>query len=227
MLKLLLVSLLLTIVYSWEEFKRAFLTVLFGLLKKNPGRYYSAHLDQFVGTIVMVAAVPLGLVYFLGSRQALPNKLFWLFAGLLAISLVSAGSAIFIRRLKIVGQAAGAEKIIPLVYSLLGFLSPGFQVFTGVGSHQRRALAKLAFFLSLPALAGLVIKYLIGYAAPPNQLLPNLDVGIVTLVGALIIRIVVEFLEQFFRLYRLETLFSYFRVVLGIALAAILTLGLF
>ncbi|MEK9180972.1 MAG: hypothetical protein AAB871_01940 [Patescibacteria group bacterium] len=226
MLKLLLISILLTIVYSWEEFKHALRTLAYGLLKKNPPRYYAAHIDQFVGTIVMVAAAPVGLIYFLGSQQTLASKLFWLFAGLLLVSFVSAGSAIFARRLKMTSNVSGAQKIIPLTYAVLGLFTPMFQFFTGIGEGQRRGLTKLTFYLSLPALIGLLFKYLLDYSAPPAELLPNLDAGIVVLVGALFIRIVVELLETAFRLYRLETLFSYFRILLGIALAAILTMGL-
>ncbi len=225
MLKILLVSLLLTLVYSWEEFKRVLRVLFFGLvLKKDPGRYYKAHLDQFVGILIMLATIPIGLAYFLASNGSAFNKLGILALGLFAVSLVAAGSSIMLRRGKLISEYGGIAKLVPITFSLAGLVSPLFRSFGNFEALPRRMLAKFAFFLSLPPLAGLVFKYL--NSASPEVLVPNLDLLTLVLVAALFARIIIDFLERYFHLYRLENLSSYFRVVLGIILATVLLAGL-
>ena len=88
-------------------------------------------------------------------------------------------------------------------------------------------MAHFAFYLSLPALAGIVLRYLGHIELVGDIYLPNLDAAIALLVGSLFIRVTVDFLELYFRKLALEKFFAYYRVALGIALIALLTLGQF
>lgn len=222
MARIVLISILLTLVYSWEELKQAVRVLFYRLLRqKRPTRYYTLHLDQFVGTLVLLATIPISLAYFLASQENFLAKLGWLALSLLVISLAAAGSGIFLRRLQYLKAYEGFNKIVPLTFSVAGFVSPFFQLFNSSAILPRNVLAKFAFFLSLPPLAGLFLKHLVN-SSSPQAFLPHQDILIYILVVALFMRLVIEFLERYFRLYRLEKLFSYFRVILGIILAVLI-----
>ena len=226
MIRILILSLLLTIVYSWEDFKRTLKILFLGLLKRDPGYYYVSRLDQMVGTLILIATIPMGLTYFLVSDRPLVPKLAILAITLLIISFLAAASGGIMRWTRIARKTEGSQKIIPITLAIGGLFSPLAAVFSGAGSLHRSHLAKIALLLALPPLVGLVVKGLLTESRPPELLIPNYDALIVLLVGALIIRIVIEILERFFRLYSLERLFSYVRILLGIALAANVILGL-
>lgn len=222
MLRMILISILLTVVYSWDEFRRSVWVLLYGLFrKKHPLKYYSYKSDKLVGTLVMLATVPVGLTYILFGSGNTWNKLAWIGSGLLLISLLAAGSAVLVRRLRYLGAYEGVERIIPITFSVAGLLAPIFRLFTDFTTLPRKVLVKMTFFLSLPSFLGLSLERL-NRNAVPAELLPNMNLLLEVLVAALFVRITVEFLEQYFRLYRLNRLFSYFRVVLGIVLASVL-----
>lgn len=222
MLRMIVISLLITVVYSWNEFRRSVWVLLYGLLRrKRPLKYYSLHTDKLVGTLVTLATIPIGLTYTLFGPGNLSTKLAWMGGGLLLVSLLASGSSLFVRRLRLLGAYEGIERIVPISFSLAGLLSPTFRLFTNLTALPRKVLVKTTFLLSLPAFAGFVLARW-NRNLVPGELLPNMNLLLQVLVAALFARIIVEILEQYFHLYRLEKLFSYFRVVLGIMLAAII-----
>lgn len=225
MLRLLAISVLLTIVYSWEDFRQMIRVLAAGLLKRDPGHYYLSRLDQLVGTLVLLATIPFGLAYFLVSRQPLGYRLAMLAMQLLAFAVTAAGVRTLLFWMNETSDSAGPARYVPLVLALGGMFSPVAHLFSG-SPRYRGTLAKFAFLMSIPPLVGLLLQGLLRYSSPTGNYLPNLDLLVGFLVGALFIRITIEFLERYFRLYRLEGLFSYVRIVLGIALAATLALGL-
>lgn len=226
MTRLILVSLLLTAVYSWEEIKHAVKVLIYGFLRRpRPLRYHGAHIDQFVGVLIMLAIVPISLTYFLASETNIWQKLGYVALALLAISAAAAGSGLMLRRLRYLHTYDGGTKIIPIVFSVAGLVTPAVRIFSGIDILPRKVLAKFAFLLSLPPLLGLVLKNSVAAAVPRPELLPNLNILIIVLTAALFARIAAEFLESHFRLYRLERLFPYFRVLIGILLAVALLGG--
>jgi undecaprenyl pyrophosphate phosphatase UppP len=131
----------------------------------------------------------------------------------------------FVYWIKAAKHETGTDKLVPLTFSILGLFSPIFHPFSGLDGGQRKILAKFVLFLSLPALGGIVLRYIGSLPADSNTYLHNLDAGIALLVGSLIIRITVDFLEIYFRWLPLEKLFAYYRVALGIMLISLLTVG--
>ncbi|MBI4054168.1 MAG: hypothetical protein HY397_02460 [Candidatus Doudnabacteria bacterium] len=226
MLKILAYSLLLSLVFSWEECKSAVKILTRGFFRRKPVEFYTSHVDRFVGTLILLAALPIMLTQLLASGDNFFRQLAVTALQLLIISILAVGLSKFIYWIKISSQYEGKEKLVPLTFSILGFFSPIFSPFAGVDGEQRKILGQLAFWLSLPALAGLALKFFSDFQPRPENYLPNIDAGIAALVGSLIIRVTVDFLENFFRLYRLEKLFSYYRVALGIALMAFIINGL-
>ncbi|OGE81321.1 MAG: hypothetical protein A2826_02065 [Candidatus Doudnabacteria bacterium RIFCSPHIGHO2_01_FULL_43_23] len=226
MFKLILVSILLTLVYSWEEIKRTIFVLFRGATKNDTRGYYAYRIDQMVGTLIMLAAVPIGLTWLLASEGSLLPRLGWLALILLVISLLATGTGIFVRRMRMARGTEGAEKMIPIAFAVLGLFSPLFQSVNNFSGLPRSVIGKFAFTLALPPLAGFVIKSVNDSVVTEAALLPHLDALTILLVVALIIQITAEFLRQFFRAYRLEKFFSYFRVILGICLITVMLVGL-
>ena len=226
MINILTLSILLTLVYSWEEFKHTLKTLIRVVIyrNRNPIEYYQGNLDKFVGTLIMIGAVPIGLTFYLTSGQPSLYKLGWLALILFTISLIASGSGIFLRRLQRSKHYEGTEKMIMTGYSVLGLISPIFRMFGGLDRSNGRTIAKFAFTLSVPPLIGFAFKYLSDNSVHPS-LIPQIDVLIFVLIVALFAQIAADFLNLHFRSYGLRKLSHYWRVVLGIILAAILLMG--
>jgi len=192
-----------------------------GSLKKHPEKYFAYKIDQVVGTLIMLATVPLGLTYLLATNGELLPRLFWIVIILFSISIIAAGAGAVVRWSRQVKYSEGAEKIIPTTFAVMALFSPIFRGVGGLSGIPRTYLAKFAFYLALPPLVGLLIKSANNQLVTSQSLIPNLDALTVLLVGALTIRVIIEILEKAFRLYKLETFFSYFRVFLGISLIAL------
>ncbi len=175
-MKILALSILLTLVYSWEEFKYTLRALVRGLIfrNQNPVQYLQGNIDKFVGTLIMIATIPIGLTFYLTSQEPSVYKLGWLALILFAISLVAAGSGIFLRRLRYTQQYEGTEAVIMTGYSILGLLSPAFRMFGGLDRSNSRTIGKLAFTLSIPPLIGFGFKYLADNSVE-QVLIPQID----------------------------------------------------
>lgn len=227
MLRVLSLSILLTAVYSWEDLKRTIRIIAYGLAgRKHPGYYYLSRLDRMVGTLVLTATIPIALTYYLVSPGTVGVKLFWLAFQLVLFTVLAAGAGTFVRWVRASKHFHGKEKTIPLTLSVAGLVAPVFALFGGGSAVEHRPLLKFAFLMSLPPLAGLLLYKLVHYHPTYTSLLPNIDNLIALLVVALFMRITIEVLERYFKLYRLERVFSYFRILLGIALITTIALGL-
>lgn len=225
MTRIILLSILITVVYSWEEFKRTMRVLVYQIFRKRkPSGHYSFETDKLVSILVMLGSIPIGLTYFLASEEDIWAKLSILFAGFVVIALVAAGSAIFLRRIRLASSYEGVVKLVPLGFSLAGFLTPTFRVFGDAFVLPRSVLAKFAFWLSLPPAVGLILKYATDLTTP-EILIPNIDALIKILMAVLFAQITAEFLGRYLRIYNLRRLFSYARIVLGIILAVILLAG--
>lgn len=218
MSKLILLSILLTVVYSWEDLKRLLLIVIRSKVR-NKSIFYDLRLDQFVATMLMFAILPLSLMYFLASEATLTHKLAWMAAELLVISCLAYGLGIFVNRMRLLSYASGIEKISVVAYSVMGLMSPTVR-WIDPWSIERKLIVKFTFLLSLPALAGLALR--VANSHTDRELLPHLDLLINIMVGGLIINIAVEFLEKHFRSYRHAKLSTYLRIVLGLVIGLVL-----
>lgn len=217
MTRVVVISLLLTVIYSWEECKRAARVLFFGLLRRRaPGKYYAAHLDQWVSILIMFATIPLGLSLLLTNGGNVFTKMTYLLGLLLAVSAVAAFSGALLRHIYFIGA--------PLRFSSIA--APMIALFAETAVLPRKTLAKFAVYLALPPLTGLTLRAAHGFAGTPSELLPNINLLIVVLVIALFLRVAIDFLETHFRLYCLKQLSAFVRVAAGIALVASLALGL-
>lgn len=218
MTRILVLSLLLTMVYSWEEFKRAvrvLILPLFRRLRRRTEAQPNPYLDQQVSTLVLVATLPFLLTVILAANANPFVLLTYLTGSLLLAALVAASSAAILQRMRMLTAA----------FQSFGFANPAIVLFNTATLLPRWVLAKLAFWMSVPPVVGLILKRAVDSSSPAPELLPNLNILIIVLVCALILRLAIELLEKLFDSYRLERLFSHFRVLLGIILASVLIAG--
>ena len=225
MVKILLFSILLAVVYSWDDVVRLFRTILYGLFRHDPLQYYQNHTDRLVGPIVITATLPITLVGLLASRP-LSLKTFAIAAiTLLIVSIIAAGSGVFVRRMRIFRGAVVKEKSAAIAYAILGLLSPLASPMLLYEILPRAELARITFWLALPPLTGIAIAYGNRATEAPGQLLPHLDALTLLLVVGLIAMLATKLLARAFQSYKIEGLFSYIRIVLGIILATVVVIG--
>lgn len=212
MTRLLAVSILLTVVYSWEEFKRAVRVLFYRVvIRKRPlfGDHGAVRVDKAVSTLVIFATVPAGLMYLLAGPGVMWQKVGILAVALVGVSMIALASSVLMKKSNVLSAGFSA---VSLFYPLAG-------VAGGAAVLSRRMLAKFALYLSIPPAAGLLLRFTTIYSGPPEEILPNLDILIMVLMGALFAQIAAEFLSLHFRLYKFTKLFSYYRVALGVLLA--------
>ncbi|MDP3741236.1 MAG: hypothetical protein Q8R08_02815 [bacterium] len=214
MARILAIILLFTIVYSWEEFKLFLRKLVFYFLKTPPliPPLDRRGTDQKVGTLVILATVPIGLFYYISHAENIWARLIWIGAGLLAIAGAAIASEILLRR----------AHYATTIASLVVLFSPVVAGFAETAHLPRKVLAKFALLLSIPVFVGLLLRYTNNLS--PESLIAGFDLLTIILIGSLFLRLTIDLLEHYFQLYRLEKLFSYFRVALGVALAGILLL---
>lgn len=222
MLKILLFSTLLMLVYSWEEFKQTFRTLVRGLIHKQ-SRF---PIDRLVSNLIVASSVPIGLAYYLGSASFSAWTYAMLAAELLVISLLAAGTGVLIRRLRHLPNFDSREgRAVLLGYTVAGMFLPTVRALGDLERIDRKSLAKFTFFLSLPPFAGLALKFGVDQSVDRPELLPNLDILITIAVIGLFINITIDFLKHHFRAAKFNRLGHYARVLLGIILAVSLLLG--
>lgn len=224
MAKILLVSILLMLVYSWEEFKysaKFFLRFLIYRNKRSPASYPKA-IDRFVSMSISLAVIPIGLAFFLEAHTFSAKNLILLAASLLGVAMVAWFSAFVTKRLAGLSyyEQMGAGALA--AYELASLVSPTMRWFADFDLLERKALSKFALYLSLPAFVGLALKFILGQSYIDARFMPALDVLIQILVMALIINVAIAFLEKNFRAHRLTKVSHFFRILLGIVLATVL-----
>ena len=218
MTRILLVSLLLAVIYSWEELKRAVRVIFYRLVfgkKKLFGKDGAIRTDQIVSTMVVLATLPVSLTYLLASGDDPWRKLGTMALVLLGVSGVAIFSGVMTRGLN----------LLQAELSFSGLVSPMMSVVSGAAVLPRKLLSRFTLYLSIPPAVGLIMRYVANYSAASADLLPNLDVLILVLVGALFLQIAASLLERYFRLFVFHILFSYYRIALGVVLAWVLLAG--
>lgn len=221
MLRILLTSLLLTLIYSWDECKRMARMLALSIISR---RQFSAPIkqqaDSIVSLFIILAALPITLTWLLLTSSNLWSAMLAGLVAMLIIALVAAASGAMIKVQKEKTAVRGSvDKILLGSFLTLDSFMP-----TGISLSilPRRSLAMVAFLLSLPAAIGLFIKYLHGVSAVELVFVPYLDSLNILLVISLGAIITADILRQYFRRYRLDRLSSYLRIILGIALITLI-----
>ncbi|OGE74530.1 MAG: hypothetical protein A3K06_02175 [Candidatus Doudnabacteria bacterium RIFCSPHIGHO2_01_52_17] len=223
--RLILVSILVTIVYSWDDFQRILRILFYAILRKQrPAQILAANSDRLVSIILVFATLPIGLSYLLAGHGPFLPKLLLVGFGFLVISFVAFLASSVAKYYRVAFALDGTLKLASFGFTLGSLVAPVLASLAEPSILPRRLFAKLAVFLSLPPLIVVLLKVL-NYHYAPEELLPNIDVLLQVLLVALFARIAIEFLSHYLRILRFHSFSGYFRVVLGVVLSSILLLG--
>ena len=221
--KILVVSILLALVYSWEEFKSSVKFVLRLLIYRDMRRVaYPKAVDRLVSMSISLGVIPIGLALFLEVHPFSAKNLIILAISFLGIAVAAMLASAIARRLA--GppyyQQFGTSAFMAV--SLASLILPNLRFLADIDLVERKALSRFALFLSLPALVGLTLKFILGQSYINTQFLPALDLLIQILVMALLVSVTVSFLEQHLHSSRMRRFSHLFRILLGVLLSVAL-----
>lgn len=203
MSRLLLLSTIITVVYSWEEFK----AVLLYAIRGSRTRQGNIRLDRAVGNAVLLATAPASIVWLLSGAGSLITRL--------GVILIHLGVVLVLME----GIRLIRSRYVPDAAMLVSYASGRSDFFSQfVGGSRMIAIYVRA--LVWPVLIGIMLKTATdewGYSAIDNQI----DTLVLVAVAGLVMNVTITFLTKFFRYSRFG-LFEYFRILLGIALFALL-----
>ncbi len=217
--RLILLILLLTVVFSWEECKFIVVSIWRKIRRQKHSYIQNPEADSLATDLVLIATIPLNLAFLLLTSTNLPLKLLVLFAEFLFLGLLMKGLEEYNRRREFTRHYRGLDKLIAIGFSLIGLVSPSLRVATRAAHSSARA-GKYLLILSLPLAAGVVLALAIRKLGP-EEFLAQTDTLITVAVLGLVLNITIEILERIFRTHRYNlTLLS--RVALGIMLIFLL-----
>jgi hypothetical protein len=218
MAKILLLSILLVLVYQFDQI----VGMVYLMLKKiSRGRvkWVVKESDHYVGTAVTIVTMPLLLYSVMVSNETMLSKLLWLTGIYFLFAVVAGGAWYFIRQAKLATRQKGGALVFAFLSVIGGMFHPGIGLVPWPSDRDRLVYSKLAFLLSVPGFFGAVIKfYYDNYLAELGDVIDSL---IVVMIGGLFINVVVKFLEKHFRVTGFGLL-SYARVLAGLGVAVIL-----
>jgi undecaprenyl pyrophosphate phosphatase UppP len=218
--RLILLILLLTVVYSWEELQYVVVAIWFKISKQNKIYPKNSELDILVSDIVVIATIPLSLAYLLIASGNLVTKLLVILVEFLLLSLALKGIEEYSKRRRFTRDYQGTDKIIAVIYSLTGLISPSMR-YAGSASRTASRVGIYLWALAIPLISGLgltITVHKLGMA----EFVDRLDSLIAIAVLGLVLNITIEILEKIFKSNRLH-MTSLMRVILGILIIFVLT----
>jgi undecaprenyl pyrophosphate phosphatase UppP len=218
MTKVLLLSILLVVVYQFDELVRGVLRIIQRLMR-HKHKLVIKDSDHYVGTALTIAMMPLMLYEVMLSDNSLTSKLLWLGGLYMAFAVIATGIGYFLRQLSHLRTEQGVSMVLSAAGIVGGMFHPSMSLVPWHAGRERLTYAKLALLLSVPALVGAAFKsYYDNYQPALSE---YMEVLIIVMVGGLFINIATIFLENYFRTHDLGVL-SYFRIVAGLAIALVL-----
>lgn len=228
MTRLVLLILLLTVVYSWEEFKYVLVVIWSKFSKQSiiyPPRLgetgqKNSETDVLVSDIVLVATVPLNLSYLILGPGSLTLKLLAVLAEFLVLGLVLKGIEEYQWRRRFTSHYEGMDNVIATIFSLVGLVSPSWK-FAARTVRTTGHTGKYLLVLALPLCSGIALS-IVAHRLGPEEFQSRLDPLIAVATLGLVLNVTIEILEHMLKSNKLH-LTSLMRVVLGIVIIFVLT----
>jgi len=203
MSRLLLLSTIITVVYSWEEFK----AVLLYAIRGGRTRRGDIRIDRAVGNAVLLATAPASIVWLMAGSGSATTRL--------GVILIHLGVIlVLMEAIRMVRY-----RFMPQAVTFVSHAS-GRNDFFGQFVGGSRPIALYIRALMWPVLIGMMLKTATdewGYSAIDTQI----NTLVLVAVAGLVMNVTITFLTKLFR-YSRFSLFEYFRILLGIALFALL-----
>lgn len=219
MTRLILLIFLLTVVYSWEELKYVVSVIASKIAKRNTTYEKNSEADILVSDLVVIAMIPISLAYLILGNGSLPLKLLVVLAEFLLAGLLIKGMEEYYWRRKFTSHYEGSDKIIGILFSLVGLVSPSWNFATQTVRSTSR-LGKYLFAIALPLVSGLALTLVVRRLGM-DEFMGRLDSLIAVATLGLVVNVTIEILEHLFKTNRWR-LSMLTRVVLGIALIFVL-----
>jgi hypothetical protein len=221
MTRLILLILLITLVYSWDEFNQAILALWRKFRRHKHQNIQLTSSDALISDVVVIATLPLNLAYLLISSDNLVKKLFIILIEFLILILLLRGLEEFHKRENFTKKYSELNRFAALGFSILGLVSPTWRLASNTVDKTLNFGRYLSAYL-IPLLIGIFLAWAVRTTGA-DQSPQLLNVLIEIAVFGLILNITIEILEKMFRLYRFH-LSGLFRVLLGIVLIFLLKL---
>ena len=219
MTRLVLLILLLTVVYSWEELKYVLVVIWSKLRNKKTIYEKFSETDDLVADIVLVATVPLSLAYLILNPGSLPLKLFIILAEFVGMSLLLKGLEEYRWRRRFTKDSVGTNKIIAIAFSLIGLVSPSWR-FASNAARSTTRISRYLLTLAIPLTSGLGLA-IAAHRLGSDEFQSRLDPLIAVATLGLVLNATIEILEHTFKSNNIRLL-SFARIILGIALIFVL-----
>jgi hypothetical protein len=220
--KLILLSILLSMIYSWEEIKKTLYVLARARFAKHiPKHYLEHHADQIVSTAVLLFAIPFTLSFHLVSSQNLLSSMLWIILELGAINLITRGLVRATRKLSHGRLYDEQYKFITAGSAVLGFVSPTWNALSALPSLEKKALTKFTLSLSYPLLVGIGLKFLVNSVGADFPIMEKLNALIVIAVIGLFLEVITSSLSAHLHRNKIS-LTSFARILLGIVIISVL-----
>lgn len=219
MIKILLISSLLGIVYQFNELVRLLLNGLSRITKRKYN--ISLHTDQHVGTAMAIIGMPIILNYLFTSGQKLSESLFFIAAVLILFYVLCVIIHVLLKQTSHLNYYNGASGIISVGYTLSAIFHPILRTMPWHAGREAKMLGKLALMLAVPVVGGLILRNIFEPDIYQNRFAKAWDVALVVMVGGIFILITTRALKKHFKRSKMP-IFGYYRVALGLVVTWIL-----
>jgi hypothetical protein len=192
------------------------LVVIAAKIKKQKITYpKNSETDILVSDLVVISTIPISLAYLILGTGSLPLKLLVVLAELLFAGLLIKGVEEYAWRREFTRHYQGADKIVAIVFSLVGLVSPSWN-FVASATRSTSRLGKYLFTLALPLAAGLALTLVVRRLGM-GEFMGRVDSLIAIATLGLVLNVTIEIMEHVFRTSRWH-LSGLLRVALGIVI---------
>jgi hypothetical protein len=218
MAEIITLSILLVLIYQFDEVVR----VLYLAVSKARHKRYKDVLpdtDQLVGTALGLAVMPFLLNYLVTSDKSLLFNLMVLGCLLLGFSVAAVIAGFFTRKFSTLPHYHNMSALVSASYSVAAVFAPVLRMMPSFGGRAGKQFAKLAFFLSLPVLFGMLISiYFSG-----EQFSSYMDILIVVMIAGAFMHFTANFLKSYVYRNRIDMM-GLFRIAFGLGVAFVMIL---
>jgi len=184
------------------------------IAKRHKRRHDYTRIDALVGTILIVATLPIALANWIMGQGLAIRQL-----SLIIGQLLLTGLLLYLLEYLARPKHTRHRHVINLAGLVLSLVSRPVLAL-GSSAHDSRVVAKLAMTAALPLAMGIIIK--LAANTPSIDLHNYLDQLMEVAMLGVVLLISMEFLEKLFRTKSLH-LSAYLRIVLGIVIIFMLT----
>lgn len=214
MAKYLILTLLVVIVYQYDELVRL-VVYFFRRIRNKKYKELVLNADEYVGTALAVISLPMVLLIMLNAQRSLTENLVVIAGVLMLFAILSSSVATFSDRLKELRMFNNVSAFAGALYVTAGLFHPVIRLVPWYTGKEIKLLAKTAFYLSLAPILGLCFKYYYGNSVFKTEFEKHIDTLILVMVVGLSINVSTPVIRKYLHTSNLN-LTGYVRVLVGL-----------